>query len=117
MWGWGAPILEFFGVPQRGRAGPRAGRGSQGDSGCPNGHQWDTEEGDPTSGWLMKGREVELGTFKDLGTVTLQKRLLRSAPRAVEVSGALYVSLRPRQWLRGRSEASPRGEVTVCTDH
>ena len=65
----------------------------------------------------MKGREVELGPFKDLGKVTLQKRLLCSAPRAVEVSGALYVSWRLRQWLRWRSEAFPRGEVTVCIDH
>ena len=56
------PILEFFGVNQRGRVGPRAGRGSQGDSGCPSGHRRNTEEGDPTSCRLIKGREVELST-------------------------------------------------------
>ena len=54
------PILEFFGVNQRGRVGPRAGRGSQGDSGCPSGRRRNTEEGDPTSCRLIKGREVEL---------------------------------------------------------
>ena len=54
------PILEFFGVNQRGRVGLQAGRGSQGDSGCPSGRRRNTEEGDPTSCRLIKGREVEL---------------------------------------------------------